>query len=103
MSNFERFLRILRSGYEEGESGFINSDDADLLDHPSPPAAQPSEEGIELLGSGEFGRIGVKHRARQGNPNIVRTILKQRSCTIPVHSREDIHSVSIGSHQMLHC
>jgi len=87
--------------YEEDDAEFINSDDyyeSDPLDHDTPAiATEPLEEGLELLASGDFGRIGIKHRIQQRNPNIVKKILKQRSRAIPVHSKEDFHSVRITS------
>jgi WD repeat-containing protein 23 len=93
MTSLGQFLRSIRGGYEE-DTETINSDDndTDSLDHP--PATEHLEEGSELLASGEFGRIGVKNQA-QRNPSIVKTILRQRSCAIPVHIKEDIHSVRI--------
>jgi hypothetical protein len=95
MTSLGQFLRSIRGGYEE-DAETINSDDeneTDSLDHP--PATEHLQEGSELLGSGEFGRIGVKYRAQQRNPSIVKTILRQRSRAIPVHIKEDIHSVRI--------
>jgi WD repeat-containing protein 23 len=81
--------------YEEDDAEYINSDDYYETDSLDPPAiaTEPLEEGLELLASGDFGRIGVKHRTQQRNPNIVKRILKQRSHAIPVHIKEDFHSV----------
>ena len=78
----------------------MDEDDDDASYHyPSPrpqwfPAVtEPEKEGLELLTSGDFGRIGVKDRAQRKNPNIVKTILNRRSHPIPLQHREEVHSV----------
>jgi hypothetical protein len=102
MTSLQDILRLIRRG-EEDEAESINSVDeneTDSLDRP--PATEPLEEGTELLASGEFGRIGTKRRAQ--HPNVVKTILRQRSRAIPVYIKENIHSVriiSLGLHSML--
>lgn len=97
----------MRGEYEEDEDEFIDSDHYSWQDemettHPlnrfrATERADSAEGGSELLASGEFGRIGVKPQAQQGNPNIVRTIFKQRTRAIPVHHKEEIHSVCIAN------
>lgn len=57
------------------------------------PPTEPEQPGHDMLVSGEFGRVGVKHRTRQNKPNISRSVLKQLYNPIPMPSREDIQSV----------
>ena len=93
MTSLRDLLRN-EDGYEEGAES-IDSYDENATNSVDPPATEPLEQGVELLASGEFGRIGLKHRTQQRNPNIVEKILKQRSRAIPVHVEEEIHSVRI--------
>jgi WD repeat-containing protein 23 len=58
-----------------------------------PAVTEPEKEGLELIASGDFGRIGVKDRAQRKNPNIVKTILNQRFRPIPLQHKEEVHSV----------
>lgn len=44
-----------------------------------PPVTVPQEEGLKLLMSGEFGRIGVDARSRRGSANFSKAILSSRS------------------------
>ncbi|PPQ77004.1 hypothetical protein CVT25_014821 [Psilocybe cyanescens] len=55
-----------------------------------PPVTEPKKEGLELLASGDFGRVGVKSRGRRNRINIARTILDKGSRPIPFSNREDI-------------
>ena len=59
-----------------------------------PPAKEPRKEGLEPLASGDFGNVAVKRHTPVLSRNIARRILDRRSCAIPVHSKEDLHSVS---------
>ena len=103
MTSLQQFIRIIRGEFEEEEDESIDSDHwpwqdeiettRDLNQFP----ASSTKPGSGLLASGEFGRIGVKRQAQQGNPNVVRTIFKQRTRAIPVHHKEEIQSVCIIS------
>ncbi|KDR85616.1 hypothetical protein GALMADRAFT_234583 [Galerina marginata CBS 339.88] len=55
-----------------------------------PPVKEPQKEGLELLASGDFGRVGVKSRSRRSRPNIARTLLNPGNRPIPHINREDI-------------
>lgn len=60
-----------------------------------PPVTEPKKEGLELLASGDFGRVGVKSRSRRNRGNITRTILDRGSRPIPLSNREDILNVRL--------
>ncbi|KAH9486363.1 LEC14B-like protein [Psilocybe cubensis] len=75
-----------------------DDDDEDTYNRPArrrgrpffPPVTEPKKEGLELLASGDFGRVGVKSRGRRNRANIARTILGRGSHPIPLFNREDI-------------
>jgi len=96
MTSLRDLLGLMQDGYED-DTEFIDSDGYSEMGPLDPPATEPLEEGLELLASGDFGRIGIKHRTQQHNPNIVKKILKQRSRAIPVHIKEEFQSVRISS------
>ncbi|KAI0308327.1 WD40-repeat-containing domain protein [Multifurca ochricompacta] len=43
------------------------------------PVTTPQKEGIKLLMSGEFGRVGVETRSRNGDASLTKAILSRRS------------------------
>lgn len=58
-----------------------------------PPHTEPQKKGVELLMSGEFGRVGNKLRSNKGRRNISRLLL-DRSCKPGVTQfREELTSV----------
>lgn len=56
---------------------------------------EPVKEGVELLYSGDFGRIGPKCRSRRNAANLARHVLAQTSKAIPVSYREDFSCVCV--------
>lgn len=44
-----------------------------------PPVTEPREAGLKLLMGGEFGRVGVEARSRQGGSDISKAISSRRS------------------------
>ncbi|KAF8203916.1 WD40-repeat-containing domain protein [Pholiota molesta] len=83
---------------EEDDGDYMEEDDEDVYSpaHQStqwfPPVTEPQQAGLDLLASGEFGRVGVKHRTRRNNLNISRSVLNQFYQPIPIPSREDTQS-----------
>ncbi|KAF9531828.1 WD40-repeat-containing domain protein [Crepidotus variabilis] len=57
-----------------------------------PLAKEPQAAGLELLASGDFGRVGVKQRTQRSQINVVRAALNQRPRAIPLSDPEDLHS-----------
>ncbi|KAF8910028.1 WD40-repeat-containing domain protein [Gymnopilus junonius] len=74
------------------------TDDDDMYSHHQrtrsrplfPPVTEPQKEGLELLASGDFGRVGVKNRTRRNRRNIARTVLNQGKKSVSLSSREDV-------------
>jgi len=58
-----------------------------------PPVKEPQKAGLELLASGDFGRVGVKARSRRNSSNILKTVSHKFYRPLPLTSREDLHSV----------
>ncbi|KAF9486361.1 WD40 repeat-like protein [Pholiota conissans] len=92
-------IQIQHEDLEDEEDGDYMDEDEDDDYSPSfqnsqwfPPVTEPQQEGLELLASGEFGRVGVKHRTRSDNLNISKGVLNQLYRPIPTPSREDIQS-----------
>jgi WD repeat-containing protein 23 len=54
---------------------------------------EPVKEGVELLYSGDFGRVGHKCRSKQNTANLAKHVLSQASKAVPVASREDLSCV----------
>jgi hypothetical protein len=80
------------SSLEGGEPGNQDNDEDDDYDEEDnwgrppartpkwfPPVTEPQEEGLKLLMGGEFGRIGVEARSRNGSGNFAKAILSRRS------------------------
>jgi hypothetical protein len=59
-----------------------------------PPVTTPQEAGTKLLMGGEFGRIGVETRSRNGSANFSRAILSSRSKLRPT-PKQDIANVRV--------
>jgi hypothetical protein len=57
-----------------------------------PPVTTPHEAGTKLLMSGEFGRIGVEARSREGSANFSKAILSSRSKLRPT-PKQDVTNV----------
>ncbi|KAF9444600.1 WD40 repeat-like protein [Macrolepiota fuliginosa MF-IS2] len=53
---------------------------------------EPMKEGVELLYSGDFGRIGPKSRNQRNAANIARHILAKSSTVVPASHREELIS-----------
>lgn len=60
-----------------------------------PEVTEPQEAGLELLKSGDFGRVGDKLRSRRSDINIAKFIYKRPMQLKPVPSKEDYASVCI--------
>ncbi len=118
--SLHNLTRLLSSGssslYFEGE-GNDNDDETDIYEddddwgyetrtHSRPPwyeeVKEPVKEGVELLYSGDFGRIGPKSRSRRKAANIARRVLSQSSTPIPVSYREELTSVSLNDLNKFH-
>ncbi|KAF5368500.1 hypothetical protein D9758_002148 [Tetrapyrgos nigripes] len=54
-----------------------------------PPASTPQEAGVELIKSGDFGRVSPKIRARRGHNNLAKVISNRLSRPHPVLYKED--------------
>lgn len=75
-----------------------------------PPVLEPQDEGVELLKSGDFGRVGTKMNGLYGSGNLARTIINRstRPQPYPALYKEDYASVcpfpphvSISAHREL--
>lgn len=60
------------------------------------PAKKPQQAGVELLMSGEFGRVGHKRQSRAGRRNLAKAILNRGYSTRPIVT-EDLSAVSSSS------
>jgi WD repeat-containing protein 23 len=74
--------------------------DTDWDDHASqvahqwfPEVTEPQKAGVELLSSGDFGRVGDKLRSRRNDLNIAKFIHKRSSQPIVIPCKEDYASV----------
>jgi len=75
-----------------------DEDDDDYTSPPTsaywhPPVTEPQKAGLELLGSGDFGQVGVKARSRRNPCNIPKSVLNKYYRPMPLTSREDLQSV----------
>jgi len=68
-----------------------------------PPVTEPQKAGVELLASGEFGRVGVKSRDRRQRFNVARTVLNQGNHPVPSLNREELSSVRWSIYTFLFC
>jgi hypothetical protein len=59
-----------------------------------PPVTTPQEAGTKLLMGGEFGRIGVEARSRNGSANFSKAILSSRS-KLRQMPKQDITNVRV--------
>lgn len=92
---------------DDEDPDYVPDEDDDEDDNPYFPRAgtpghwyeevtEPQAEGIALLNSGEFGRLGHQIKTRAKDNNIARTLLRRGASVRPV-PREDIASVSADS------
>lgn len=87
-------------GEEEDEDFAPSEEDDDYTFFPAAGAhgkwyeevQKPTKEGLALLNSGQFGRLGHQVKSRAGDPNVARTLLRRGNQVRPV-PREDIVSV----------
>ena len=98
--------------YEEENDIEDDDDDVEYMDEDDeppirtnqwiPPHKKPQKAGLDLLASGEFGRVDVKNRARRDRPsrNISRNILNQFAHPVPVCNREAVQTVGVVPFQM---
>lgn len=86
---------------EEDEGEMYEDDDDDYWVHESRPhgrppwyeeVTEPVKEGVELLYSGDFGRIGPKSRSRRRAANVARQVLSRSSTAVPITYREELVS-----------
>lgn len=87
---------------EEDEGEVYEDDDGDdwvyeSRTHGRPPwyeeVTEPVKEGVELLYSGDFGRVGHKSRSQRKVASIAKRVLSQSSIAVPVSYREELASV----------
>ena len=64
-----------------------------------PEVTEPKKEGLELLYSGEFGRISHQKASRDGRNNVARNLLSRGLSSRPVY-KEDITSVRAMSRSL---
>lgn len=105
LSTFGRgsaFRRPVLDDPDEEEDG--EDDDDDEYDgdyYPSsapwkgPEISEPQQEGVELLNSGDFGRVGSKARTRRNYINVANLILNRSRNARPTSNREDYVAVRI--------
>lgn len=60
-----------------------------------PETTEPQNEGVELLNSGDFGRVGNKARTRRNCINLANLILNRSRHPRPVSNMEDYAAVRI--------
>ncbi|KAG6897966.1 hypothetical protein C0992_008356 [Termitomyces sp. T32_za158] len=60
-----------------------------------PKTTEPQEQGVELLNSGDFGRVGSKARTRRNYLNLANLVLNQSRRLRPVSNREDYAAVRV--------
>lgn len=95
-------MHVQQDPEDEDEDEYIDEDeDDDSTSYRNsqwfPPATEPEQPGMDMLVNGEFGRVGVKHRARRNIRNISRGAINHLYRPIPLPSREDTQSVSTRS------
>ncbi|KAF8445715.1 WD40 repeat-like protein [Boletus edulis BED1] len=94
-------VRLLQAGPSSGdqdeEDDQVDDDDEYLTGSPwhrqwYPPHTEPQKTGVELLMSGEFGRVSNKLRSNKGSKNVSRLLL-DRSCNPRgILSKEELSS-----------
>ena len=62
-----------------------------------PPHTEPQNEGVELLLSGDFGRVGLKANAERKNLNITRSLLSRPYRPMPASYQEQYSNVNLLS------
>lgn len=98
-------VRLLRAGpfrrdQDREDEDSDNDDDDDEYPASShwnkqwfPPHTEPQKRGVELLMSGEFGRVGNKLRSSRGSRNVSRLLLDRSCKPRGTLSREELTSV----------
>jgi len=96
-------VRLLRTGPsrrardEEDEDAGSDDDEYSTSLHWNrqwyPPHIEPQKRGVELLMSGEFGRVGNKLRSKKGSRDISRLLLDRSCKPRGTLSREELTSV----------
>ena len=61
------------------------------------PHTEPQNEGVELLPSGEFGRVGLKINAERKNLNITKSLLSRPHRPMPASYQEQYFKVNLLS------
>jgi DDB1- and CUL4-associated factor 11 len=61
-----------------------------------PDITEPQKAGMELLTSGDFGRVAAKLRSRRSDVNVAKLIYKRSMRPKPVSYKEDYASVRIS-------
>jgi WD repeat-containing protein 23 len=62
-----------------------------------PAITEPQEAGLNLLMSGEFGRVGQRLGSRRSNMDVARLLRDRGTKTRPSNYKEDIASVSLST------
>jgi WD repeat-containing protein 23 len=83
---------------DDDYNGADNDEDDDYISthtsaHWHAPVTEPQKAGLELLVSGDFGRVGVKACNRRNPRNIPKSVLNKYYSPLPLTSREDLQSV----------
>lgn len=96
-------VRLLRTGPPRGDQDEddedVDSGDGEYSSNSHwnrqwfPPHTQPQKRGIELLMSGEFGRVDNKIKTKKGSRNISRLLLDRSARPQGTPSREELTSV----------
>lgn len=83
---------------DDGDVDYMDEDDDPPIQTNQwfPPHKEPQKVGLDLLASGEFGRVDVKNLARRDHTsrNISKRILNQFTHPVPVSNREALQAVS---------
>jgi len=61
------------------------------------PHTEPQNKAVELLLSGDFGRVGLKINAERKNLNITRSLLSRPHCPMPALYQEQYFNVNLLS------
>ena len=92
-----RLLRTAPSRAQDEEDAGNDDEDDSASSHWNrqwyPPHTEPQKRGVELLMSGEFGRVGNKLRSKKCSRNVSRLLLDRSCKSRGVLSREELSSV----------
>lgn len=98
---YNDLVRLLRTdpsnGDQDEEDDDTGNDEYSTTSHWNrqwyPPHIEPQQRGVELLMSGEFGRVGNKLRSVKGSRNVSRLLLDRSCDPRGTLSREELSSV----------